>query len=578
MTFIQLPPLLLALTLCVLAACTTQPGDAIHTPARATAAAPDFGPTVIIADPATPNLQQRINEIFAAQEKAQFGDGRYAILFKPGNYNLDIPVGFYTQVAGLGGSPDDVHINGAVRSNPFLANRNATCNFWRCIENLSITPSATGGTNVWAVSQGAWLRRVHIKGNLALSDGGWSSGGYLADSRIDGHVDSGSQQQWFSRNADWGTWKGANWNMVFVGVIHPPAGAWPDKPYTVIDATPVIREKPYLCFEQGQYVVKVHATNVAPSRGLTWDAAKPATLPIDRFYIARADRDTAATLNAALETGKHLLLTPGIYHLDAALNVTRPDTIVLGLGYATLAPTGTSAALQVADVGGVTIAGILFEGSEAGTASLVTIGEPGAKASHASNPTVIADITCRTGGPRPGRAECMLTINSNNVIIDHAWLWRADHGEGAKWDVNTTRNGLIVNGSDVTSYGLFVEHQHEYQTIWNGNGGRVYFYQSEMPYDPPSAAAWSHGNTTGYASYKVSDAVTTHEAWGLGVYSYFRDAAIVADTAIEVPEVPGVKMHHMVTIRLNGLENSGIAHVINDRGEPVIHARKAVVD
>lgn len=576
MTLAQLPPLLLVLTLCLLASCSAQRQD--PAPALATSAPPDFGPGVIIADPSTPDLQQRINDLFADQEKAQFGDRRVALLFKPGTYNLDVPVGFYTQVAGLGPAPDDVQINGAVRSNPFLANRNATCNFWRCIENLSINPSATAGTNVWAVSQGAWLRRVHVRGNLALSDGGWSSGGYLADCRIDGHVESGSQQQWFSRNAAWDRWNGANWNMVFVGVDNPPKGDWPDPPYTVIDRTPVIREKPYLCFENDRFVVKVPGTSLAPSRGLTWDMARPATLPMDRFYIARADRDSAATINAALAAGQHLLLTPGVYHLDAPISVTRPGTIVLGLGYATLAPTGAGAALEVADVGGVTIAGILFEASQAGSASLVTIGQPGARASHADDPTLLADITCRTGGSRPGRADCMLTINSNNVIIDHAWLWRADHGAGAKWDINRTRHGLVVNGNFVTSYALFVEHQQEYQTIWNGNGGRVYFYQSEMPYDPPSADAWSHANTTGYASYKVGDGVTTHEAWGLGVYSYFRDAPIIAATAIEAPDLPGVKMHHLVTIRLNGLPNSGIAHVINDRGDPVVHTRRAILN
>jgi hypothetical protein len=43
-------------------------------------------------------------------------------------------------------------------------------------------------------------------------------------------------------------------------------------------------------------------------------------------------------------------------------------------------------------------------------------------------------------------------------------------------------NGLIVNGNDVTLYGLFAEHSMEYETIWNGNGGRCYFYQNELPF------------------------------------------------------------------------------------------------
>jgi hypothetical protein len=59
--------------------------------------------------------------------------------------------------------------------------------------------------------------------------------------------------------------------------------------------------------------------------------------------------------------------------------------------------------------------------------------------------------------------------------------------------------------------------------LWNGNGGRTYFFQNEMPYDPPNQAAWMNGGVTqGYAAYKVADSVTSHEAWGLGSYCYFN--------------------------------------------------------
>jgi len=543
---------------------------------------PDFGPNVHVFDPSMRDVQTQLDKVFSEQESSQFGPNRHALLFKPGAYDLDVRVGFYTQVAGLGRSPDDVQISGALRSTAEWMKGNATCNFWRCAENLAITPKTN--PNVWAVSQATWMRRVHIKGDLNLWDGGWSSGGFLADCRVDGTINSGSQQQWFSRNAHWGKWEGGNWNMVFVGVSNPPAARWPAKPYTVIERTPILREKPFLAFEGGKFVVVAPRFDRDGSRGPTWGAginiggAQVDVLPIESFHIARADLDTAASLNAALAEGKHILLTPGIYKLDAALQVTKAGTIVLGMGYASLAPTGTNSALTVADVQGVCIAGVLFEAGPAGCETLVRIGERGASAVHASSPITLADITCRAGGAQVGRADCMLEINSNNVVVDNAWLWRADHGEGAAWNVNTNRNGLIVNGNDVTMYGLFVEHQQEYQTIWNGNGGRVYFYQSEMPYDPPSQAAWSHGDVRGYASYKVADSVTKHEAWGMGVYCVFRGAAVIADCAFEAPEVPGVRLHHLTTIRLSGLPESGIAHVLNKRGEPVIHAHRATLD
>ena len=94
-----------------------------------------------------------------------------------------------------------------------------------------------------------------------------------------------------------------------------------------------------------------------------------------------------------------------------------------------------------------------------------------------------------------------------------------------------------------------------------------------MPYDPPTQEAWSHDGTRGYASYKVADNVTTHEAWGVGIYCVFKAGPIVAETAIEAPTVPGVKFHHLIAVRLSGKPDSGINHVINDRGDPVITTR-----
>ncbi|MGC8989360.1 MAG: hypothetical protein ACP5MD_04490, partial [Verrucomicrobiia bacterium] len=270
----------------------------------AMANAPDFGPSVLIFDPSMPDIQNRIDDVFRQQERSQFGPNRYAIMFKPGKYDLDVQVGFYTQVLGLGESPDDVAIVGAVRSKArWMANNNATCNFWRCVENLSVTPTMDNNINIWAVSQATALRRVHVKGALNLWDGGWSSGGFIADSKIDGQVNSGSQQQWFSRNAEWGSWKGANWNMVFVGVANPPPGRWPDPPCTVIDQTPVIREKPFLFVnDDGRFFVHVPSLSTNATRGITWNSRTTpgVALPIDQFHIAQPDRDNAASLNAAL--------------------------------------------------------------------------------------------------------------------------------------------------------------------------------------------------------------------------------------------------------------------------------------
>ena len=74
------------------------------------------------------------------------------------------------------------------------------------------------------------------------------------------------------------------------------------------------------------------------------------------------------------------------------------------------------------------------------------------------------------------------------------------------------------------------------------------------------------GKTDGFASYKVADAVKSHEAWGVGVYAYFRDAPVRARSAVEAPAVPGVKFHSLTTVWLNGRAGSEISHIINDVG------------
>ncbi|MET0404492.1 MAG: discoidin domain-containing protein [Cystobacter sp.] len=566
-----------ASVIATVASLTLAPGSALAGPVSE-ANTSIFGPRVYVFDPSMPSgdISNLANSIFTRQEANQFGTDRYALLFKPGTYNgVDFKVGFYTHVAGLGQSPDDVNINGGVNVNAqWMPNANATCNFWRMIENFAVTPS--NGTTRIAVSQAAPLRRLHIKGELALFEfdsnwnAGWASGGFLADSIVDGQVVPASQQQWFSRNSQWARWGNGVWNMVFLGVKNAPTGTFPDPPYTVVEKTPIIREKPFLTANSaGQYSVFVPALQTN-TQGVSWaNGPTPGqSISIDQFYIAQPSTASAASINNALSQGKHILFTPGIYYLNDSLRVTRAETIILGVGQPTLIPTSGLPSITVADVDGVKIGGLLLEAGTVNSASILEVGPPGSNKDHSANPTFLYDLTVRTGGAFAGRNDVGIVINSNHVVGDQFWLWRADHGEGAAWTTNPTKNGLVVNGRDVTLYGLFNEHHNEYQTVWNGNGGRVYFYQSEIPYDVPTQGSWmsKSGTVNGFASYKVADSVTTHEAWGLGVYSFFRDAAIKLENAIEVPNTPGVKLHNMTTIWLNGTPGSEITHVVNGQG------------
>ncbi len=543
-----------------------------RTDSTSMSSAPDFGKNVVILDPSmsASAVQSKVDSIFSQQESNQFGANRYAILFKPGTYNNMVRVGFYTQLMGLGQTPDAVTINGGVQVDAAWFDRDATQNFWRGAENLAVIPAS--GTMKWAVAQASPLRRLHVRGSMILDDNGWSSGGFISDSLIDAQIDSGMQQQWLSRNSRWGSWAGSNWNIVFVGDDNAPSGAnWPNQSYTVIEHTPVVREKPFLTIDNhGNYSVFVPALTHS-SHGITWSTGTAAgqSVPISKFYIAKAGVDTAATINRALSKGKHLLLTPGVYKLNGTLRVTTANTIVLGLGLATLQPTTGLPAMTVDDVDGVRLAGVLFDAGLTNSSVLLEVGPSGSSASHSGNPTSLHDVFFRVGGAGVGNATVSLRINSNNVIGDDLWLWRADHGTGIGWTTNTTTNGLVVNGENVTIYGLAVEHYHQYQTVWNGNGGAVYFYQSEAPYDVPDQANWMNGNVNGYASYKVADSVANHEAWGVGVYCYFNDnPEVKLQSAIEAPKSDTANrtiFHDVTTVSLGG--TGEITHVIDELGD-----------
>jgi hypothetical protein len=534
----------------------------------ANAAPPDFGPNVLVFSPLTPAavIQRQIDEVYAIQQHNEFGSQRNAFLFLPGDYKVDVPIGFYTQALGLGASPDDVRIDGNLHVDAASRNNNATTTFWRGAEGLSVTPP--GGTMRWAVSQAVPFRRMHVRGSMVLNQNhGWASGGWISDSLIDGTVDSGTQQQWISRNAEWKNWTGSNWNMVFVGVVNPPIGAWPQPPYTEVARVPVVREKPFLYVDaSGSYYVRVPSLQ-HDSIGITWRSGlTPGTsIPLSHFYIAHPDTDTAVTLNAQLAKGKNLLFTPGIYTLSQAIYISRPNTVVLGLGFATLKPINGNAAMATADADGIIIAGILFDAGPIESPVLLQIGSQGSHANHISDPISLHDVFFRVGGAGVGRTRINLEVNSNDTIIDHTWIWRADHGKGVGWNLNISDNGLVVNGNHVTAYGLFVEHHQQFQVLWNGNYGRTYFYQSEIPYDPPNQAIWkSAPGTNGWASYKVADNVTHHEAWGLGIYSVFTYPHVVLDHAIEVPETAGVRFHDMITVALE--HNGTIKNVIDNTG------------
>ncbi|OLB65624.1 MAG: adenylyl cyclase [Actinobacteria bacterium 13_2_20CM_2_72_6] len=549
-------------TVAVLVAATAlSGGPAAAAPAHRppTSGQPDFGPNVKIFDPTMPTgeIQATVDAIAAQQVDNEMGTQRYALLFKPGTYGtpdhpLVFQVGYYTEVAGLGIAPTDVTINGHVDVyNRCLTPTNciALVNFWRSLANLTINVTGLDGCRAsgdfWAVSQAAPMRRVNVTGgNLTFMDyctagPQYASGGFLADS-VAGSIVNGSQQQFLVRNSSIGSWSNAVWNQVRVFV---PAAA-------------------------------------RNSAGPTWQHGPTPgrSIPLSDFFVARPS-DSVATINSQLARGKNLILTPGVYDVDRSIMVRRPGTIVLGQGVATLTAVRGSVPLRVADVPGVDIAGVMIDAGPVNSPVLLQVGSRhghGHGAANPADPTVLHDVYFRIGGPHVGKATVSLEVNSDDVLLDHIWAWRADHGVPGSvgWDVNTAGTGVVVNGDDVTATGLFVEHYQRYNVSWTGERGETIFFQNELPYDPPNQAAWRHDGVLGWAAYKVADRVRTHQLWGAGSYVFTNvDPTIHATHGFEVPVTPGVTLHDLLTVNLSA---GTIDHVVNDTGAPVTTAAVGV--
>jgi hypothetical protein len=559
---------------------------------------PALGTTVVF-DPSMPvsSIQAAVDAIHAKQVDNEMGTDRYALLFMPGVYGTDtqplqIKVGYYTEIAGLGDSPDDVVINGKVEVyNRCLAgggtsNCVALTNFWRTASNLTIDINTRGqdgcraSANFWAVSQAVSLRRVDVGGgNLSLMDyctagPQFASGGYIGDSRT-GFVINGSQQQWLTRNSSIGGWSNGVWNQVFAGTEGaPPDAAFPDPPYTTLETTPVSREKPFLFVgDDGRYRVRVPAART-DSRGRSWeDGLTPGrTISLQDFFVAKPG-DSVHDINKQLSRGRHLLLTPGVYDVSKTIRIKRRNTVVLGLGHPTLTAVRGAVPMTVDDVSGVVVAGVTIDAGTKESPVLLRVGKKHAKQQRHRrepwNPTTLSDVYFRIGGPHVGKADTTLEVNSDSVLLDHIWAWRADHGNPGSfgWDVSTGRNGVVVNGDDVTATGLFVEHYQEYNLIWNGERGRTVLFQNELPYDPPNQAAWQHDGVLGWAAYKIADDVDSHQLWGGGAYIFTNvDPTIHASRGFEVPVRPGVRLTHIMTVNLGA---GTIDHVVNDTGAPV---------
>jgi hypothetical protein len=612
------PAMCLAASLVAGAALATVPGGAaaaITTAQDPSSMCPGanvaaLGPNVCVFNDtmSQATIQADLNNIATQQVPNQFGSQRYAILFEPGTYGstgdpLIFQVGYYTTVAGLGLNPNDVTVNGEIDVNNQCSDGSCTAldNFWRSLSNLTINVvTGTGcqeGNEFWAVSQAAPLRRVQINGgDLFLFDyctsPGYSSGGFIADSQFTpagDQVVNGSQQQWVTRNSDLNGWSNSVWNQVFCGDPGAPAqsfasnsGDGPGTPssYTTLGTCPVTEEEPFLYTgSNGSDSVFVPAVQ-HNSSGPTWTSGTEAgtSIPLSNFFVANPGTPVLA-INVALALGKDLILTPGVYDLDQPILVSRPDTVVLGLGMATLVPQHGNAAMVVLPNDGVKLSGMIIDAGPVNSPVLLSVGTPGP--GNANDPDLIQDVFFRIGGAEttPVSATVSLLDNASNSIIDNIWVWRADHGNDVGWTVNRGDTGLEVTGNDVNAIGVAVEHYQKYEVIWSGQGGSDIFFQNELPYDPPTQSDWMASPTQdGYPAFLVTNNVKSFQGYGMGSYVVFiqTTATLFDQEAFQSPDTPGVQFHDILGVWIAG--SGGDQSIINGVGGPVTSTNPGVVE
>jgi len=434
---------------------------------------------------------------------------------------------------------------------------------------------------IWSASQAAPIRRAIINGSVVFQDycsnNNFASGGFIADSTVSGHLNFFGNQQYLVRDSSIGgaaACPNGLWNMVYAGVQGAPAQVFTGQcqQNTVLPTSPVTEEAPFLYTDsQGGYNVFVPAVQ-HNSSGPSWAGGSEAgtSIPLSRFFVA-SPSTPASAMTAAMAGGQNLILTPGVYNLDQPIVVTHPDTVVLGLGFATLIPQHGGPAMLVMQNTGVKLNGLLIDAGPVRSPVLLSVGHLGFGLGSAENPDLISDVFFRIGGAETTAVSASVSLqdNASNSIIDNVWAWRADHGNAVGWTTNTADTGAIVTGDNVTAYGLAVEHYQKNETIWSGQGGTDIFFQNELPYDPPTQADWMASPTqVGYPAFLVSSGVKSFQGYGMGSYVVFiqTPATLFDAEAFQAPQAPGVQFHDVFTIWIVG--SGGFNSVINGVGGP----------
>jgi hypothetical protein len=576
-------------------------------------------------------------------EPGTYGSATTPLVFQVGYYTQVAGLGAVPQDTVINGQidvfPNALDCPTAAQTGCWA---NSTVNFWRSLSNLDLNvmnnvttyvpplltmqspinqPNCFGGsTDFWSVSQATPVRSVIINGNLLFQSycsgpNNYGSGSYVANSEINGQLNWSGNQQGLARNTDMESANGYVWNYVYSGDECPP-GYTPVPPATACSPTedafngsydigggtdgingvnqitelqqsPVTQEEPFLYTTSSgswdAFVPAVQQNSVGPNFLKRTEAGT--SVRLSDFFIA-SPTTPEPQIQAALNQGKDLVLTPGVYDLDAALVVSHPDSIVLGLGFPVLVPQRGNATMVVLPNNGVDLSGMIFDAGRFNSPVLLQVGSSpnnngngngnngngnngngnngngnngngNGKGNNPNDPDLIQDIFFRIGGAETTQVSATVSLldNADNSIIDDLWAWRADHGAssysatgsqgqmGAGWTYNQGATGLEVTGDNVTAYGLAIEHYQQNEVIWSGNNGTDIFYQNELPYDPPSQTSWEASPIQpGYPSFLVSNNVQSFHGYGMGSYVVFIYTPVILWDAMayEAPNAPGV--------------------------------------
>ena len=539
----------------------------------------------------------------------EFVDDHYTFLFTKDDYTSlgFLPVGYYTHVAGLEAKVSDVTIPVVCKGD----GNEALDTFWRCLENVStvaLTPAQSDTVpqrypdatfapthTTWATSQAAPLRRC-ILSNLALATqcgtaSCYASGGFSADCVMKGDVIFGGQQQWLSLcdAYDPASTKPsmAVWNSVFVGCQNAPKtldgkdcgrnwqndgqGPVPSDTRGVMvnmklpELVLARISKPFLQrkSEENLQLGMMVPTTPLPADASVDDEPEDFLLAYDECSL----RDALAKGTRIVLSSQHAIL------LNQPLVISRDNVIVLGLGVPVLRINTTSATISVTGKGCV-LAGLLIEPGLRNVDTLLSWSGLNGRA---------YDLYTRVGGALPpmtvGCKTQLAITETAGLILENAWLWRADHdttGGNPTCDPNKVGGqsgnlsevGLHVSpGALLYCYGLASEHNSDQNVLWEGNGA-VFFYQSELDYCPSDKF-----NSSGFQLALKDGGFFLGR--GMGTYCFFPGSiAPTIPSGFTSTSSGKVDLDALVTVWLKN--EGGIEHVYNQLGCKVSESTQQV--